>query len=77
MYALESNPVAGFPGPDAAGSGKVVRVTDDGSFTTIASGPVFLTAMTYGPGGALHVSDFGFGVPVPGAGQIVRIAIED
>jgi len=69
--------VAGFTGPDAAGSGSVARVNDDGSLTTIASGLVFPTTMTYGPDGALYVSDFGFGVPVPDAGQIVRIMIED
>lgn len=77
MYALETDTVAGFPGPDAAGSGRVVCVNDDGSLTTIASGLVFPTAMTFGPDGALYVSHFGFGVPVPDAVQIVRIAIED
>jgi DNA-binding beta-propeller fold protein YncE len=73
MYALESDTVAGFPGPAAAGSGTVVRVNGDGSLTTIASGLVFPTAMTFGPDGALYVSNFGFGVPVPGIGQVVRI----
>jgi hypothetical protein len=77
MYALESVTFPGFPGPDAAGSGKVVRVNDDGSLTTIASGLVFPTAMTFGPDGALYVSDFGFGVPVLNIGQIVRIVIGD
>jgi hypothetical protein len=73
MYALESDTVAGFPGPAAAGSGMVVRINDNGTLTTIASGLVFPTAMTLGPDGALYVSNFGFGVPVPGIGQIVRI----
>lgn len=77
MYALEADTVPGFPGPDAAGSGTVVRVNADGTLTTIATGLVFPTAMTYGPDGALYVSNFGFGVPVPGVGQIVRIAIND
>lgn len=75
LYALETDTVAGFPGPDAAGSGKVVRVNDDGSLTTIASGLTFPTAMTFGPDGALYVSNVGFGVPVPGAGEIVRIVV--
>jgi len=77
MYALETDTFPGFTGPDAAGSGRVVRVNDDGSLTTIASGLVFPTAMTFGPDGALYVSNFGFGVPVPDIGQIVRIVIED
>jgi len=55
----------------------VVRVNDDGSLTTIASGLVFPTAMTFGPDGALYVSNVGFGVPTPGAGQIVRIGLSD
>jgi hypothetical protein len=75
LYALETDTVAGFPGPQAAGSGKVVRVNDDGSLTTIATGLMFPTAMTFGPDGALYVSNVGFGVPFPGAGQIVRITV--
>jgi hypothetical protein len=75
LYALETDTVAGFPGPTAAGSGQVVRVNDDGSLTTITAGLVFPSAMTYGPDGALYVSNFGFGVPVPGVGQIVRITL--
>jgi hypothetical protein len=73
LYALETDTVSGFPGPTAAGSGEVVRVNGDGSLTTIATGLVFPTAMTLGPDDALYVSNFGFGVPVPGIGQVVRI----
>jgi sugar lactone lactonase YvrE len=75
LYALETDTVAGFPGPDAAGSGQVVRVNEDGSLTTIATGLTFPSALTVGPDGALYVSNVGFGVPVPGAGQIVRITL--
>jgi len=74
MYALETDTVAGFPSPAAAGTGKVVRVNGNGSLTTIASGLTFPTAMTFGPDGALYVSNIGFGAPA-GAGQIVRITI--
>ncbi len=73
MYILESDTTPGFPGPASAGSGKVVRVNSDGSLTTIASGLVFPTAMIYGPDCALYVSNYGFGVPPVGLGQIVRI----
>jgi hypothetical protein len=73
MYALETDTAAGFPGPGAAFSGAVVRVNDDGSLTTLASGLMFPTALTCGPDGNLYVSNFGFGVPFPGAGQVVRI----
>ena len=75
MYVLETDTVPGFPGPAAAGSGTVVRVNDDGTLTTIASGLVFPTAMTFGPDGALYISNFGFGLPPVGLGQIVRIEV--
>ena len=75
MYALETITVAGFPGPSAAGSGTVVRVNSDGTLSTIATGLTFPTGMTFDPDGdALYVSNNGF-LPVPGAGQIVRIDI--
>jgi hypothetical protein len=77
LYALESDTVAGLPVPAAAGSGMVVRVNADGSLTPIATGLVFPTAMTFGPDGALYVSNFGFGVPTPGAGQILRISFSE
>ena len=73
LYALETDTVAGFPGPAAAGSGEVVCVNGNGTLTTVATGLTFPTGMTFGPDGALYVSNNGFGVPVPGAGQIVRI----
>jgi hypothetical protein len=76
LYALETDTVAGFPGPAAAGSGKVVRVNANGTLTTIAAGLTFPTAMTVDPDGdELYVSNNGFGVPVPGAGQVVKINI--
>jgi hypothetical protein len=73
LFALETDTVAGNPGPQAAGSGKVVCVNSHGTLTTVASGLTFPTAMTFGPGGALYVSNIGFGIPTAGAGQILRI----
>jgi hypothetical protein len=73
MYTLETDTVPGFPGPGAAGTGAIVRINGDGMQTTIATGLTFPTAMTFGPDGNLYVSNVGFGVPVPGAGEIVRI----
>ncbi len=75
LYALESITVAGFPGPASAGTGQVVLV-DSSGITPIATGLVFPTGMTFGPDGALYVSDFGFGTP-PGSGRILRFTVSD
>jgi sugar lactone lactonase YvrE len=74
LYALEMTSVPGAPGPAWAGQGKVVRMTAAGTLQTVASDLTFPTAMTFGPDGALYVSNRGLGFP-PGAGQIVRITL--
>jgi len=43
LYALETDTVAGFPGPAAVGKGEIVRVNHDGTKTTIATGLTFPT----------------------------------
>src|SRR5436190_300586 len=45
LFALEADTVAGFPGPQAVGTGKVVCVNSNGTLTTVASGLTFPTAM--------------------------------
>jgi hypothetical protein len=72
LYALETDTVAGFPGPSAIGSGQVVCVNGNGTLNTVATGLTFPTGITFGPDGKLYVSNIGFGAP-PGAGQFVRI----
>jgi len=74
MYALENTVCpSADPCMPSPFSGRVVRVARDGSLTTIASGLMLPTGMTFGPDGALYVSVFGFGAPA-GAGAVVRIA---
>jgi len=72
MYVLESFtcPTADpcFPSP---GSGRVMRVSPDGTRDVIATGLSFPTALRMGPDGALYVANFGYGMP--GMGQILRI----
>jgi len=61
-----------------SGTGVVVRVNPSGTIETIATGLSFPAGMTFGPDGALYVSNFGFGffnaLPL-NSGQIVRISI--
>jgi hypothetical protein len=45
------------------------------SRTVIASGLFLPTAMTFGPDGALYVSNVGFGPPPNGLGQVLRITV--
>ena len=75
LYALESMTAAGFPGPAEFGTGRIVRIGRSGEVETIATALSFPTAMTFGPDGALYVSNLGFAGP--GAGQIVRVVVPD
>jgi hypothetical protein len=75
LYALESMTAAGLPGPSELGTGKVVQINPSGTKKVIATGLSFPTGITYGPDGALYVSNFGFGGPQPGLGQILRITV--
>jgi hypothetical protein len=75
LYVLEtSSPGAGMEAPIIPGTGRVVRLTDDGELDVVATGLVFPTGMAFGPDGTLYVSNFGFGFP-PGAGQVVTIDV--
>jgi hypothetical protein len=70
LYALELSDMAGNPGP---GNGKVVRVKRDGDLEEVVTGLSVPTGMTFGPDGALYVSNLG--AAPAGAGQILRIPI--
>lgn len=70
MYVLENTTGKDNTEP-TPGTGKVVRIDPSGARTAIITGLVFPTAMTFGPDGALYVSNAGFGFP-PGMGQVLR-----
>ena len=74
LYALETSAGGTAEAPILPGTGRVVRMADDGTWEVIATGLVFPTGMTFGDDGMLYVSNFGFGFP-PGAGQIVTVDV--
>ena len=61
--------------PDVENMQVLYGVDPSGTQTVIATGLSFPSAMTLGPDGAVYVSNFGFGVPPTGAGQILRITV--
>jgi len=72
LYVLENTTGNQFPTP---GTGRVIRIDPSGNRTRIASGLFLPTAMTFGPDGALYVSNVGFGPPPNGIGQVLRITV--
>jgi hypothetical protein len=74
MYVLENTTTAGSPTP---GEGDIVRFTG-GRREVLVSGLALPTAITFGPDGALYVSNLGFGPPTSGEegpGQVLRIRL--
>jgi hypothetical protein len=66
------------------GEGRILRVDPSGAMTEIASGFDHPTALTFGPDGALYVSDRGFGYcsskgcdddPPGSTGRIIRVEV--
>ena len=57
------------PGP-APMTGRVIRVNKDKTRDIVVDNLFFPTAMTFGPGGALYISNMGFGPPT---GQILKV----
>ena len=72
LYVLE-NTISDEPSRPRPNAGQIVRLHDDSSIETVASGLMLPTAMTIGPDGALYVSTFGFGPA--GAGTILRLEV--
>jgi hypothetical protein len=72
LYVLENTTHNSFPTP---GTGTILRIRHSGARDTVASGLFLPTAMTFGPDGKLYVSNKGFGPPIPGFGEILRIDV--
>ncbi|WP_340114789.1 ScyD/ScyE family protein [Maribellus mangrovi] len=69
MYVLETSAVDNGPVP---GTGRVVRVNNDDSRDVIVDHLLFPTGMTFGPDGALYISNAGFGPPT---GEILKVEL--
>ena len=76
MYVLEStvHSPSGFPTP---GHGQIVRIDHKGDQEIIATGLSLPTGRTMGPDGNLYVSNWGFGPPAIGGGQILKVTLNN
>jgi hypothetical protein len=72
LYVLENT--TGNPYP-TAGTGTILRVDGKNNYTEIATGLSLPTAMTFGPDGNLYVSNWGFGPPPVGMGQVLKVIV--
>jgi hypothetical protein len=70
---LETTTENEFPTP---GTGRIIRVNQNGSKDIIATGLSNPTAMTYGPDDNLYVSNWGFGA-AEGGGEVLKVRLKD
>ena len=71
MYVLENTTNNMFPTPF---TGRIVRVSPNGTKDVLVTGLALPTGMTYGPDGNLYVSNWGFGA-APGGGQVLKVTL--
>ena len=73
LFVLETSSIDGGPAPN---TGRVIRIKHDGDRKVIVDSLFFPTAMTFGPDGNLYVSNKGFGPPIPGFGEILKVELK-
>ncbi|MDQ6903067.1 MAG: ScyD/ScyE family protein [Bacteroidota bacterium] len=73
LYVLENTTNSPFPAP---GTGDIVRIDPSGARQVITTGLFLPTGITFGPDGKLYVSNWGFGPPALGGGQILQISFK-
>jgi hypothetical protein len=80
LYVLESSYSTSDPGPEP-GAGRLVRILPNGKQQVLIDSTSGLlsvpTGMTFGPDGALYISNIGYGAPPIGLGQILKVEITD
>jgi hypothetical protein len=78
LYVLEASYSTTDPGPEP-GTARLIRILPNGKQEVLIDGSSGILSvpagMTYGPDGALYISNIGFGAPPIGLGQIVRVEI--
>lgn len=72
LYVLENTTGNPFPTP---GTGDIIRIDPSGSKLTLFTGLNLPTAIVTGPDDNLYVSNWGFGPPAIGGGEILKISI--
>jgi len=72
LYVLENTTGNPFPTP---GTGDIIRIDPDGSRLTVVKGLNLPTGMVFGADDKLYVSNWGFGPPAIGGGQVLKIDI--
>jgi hypothetical protein len=80
LYVLETSYSTTDPGPEPA-TGRLIRILPNGKQKVLVDGSTGIlsipTGMTLGPDGALYISNIGYGAPPVGAGQIVKVDLDD
>ena len=78
MYVLETSFSTSDPGPEPA-TARLIRILPNGRQEVLIDGSSGIlnvpAGMTFGPDGALYISNIGFGAPPIGLGQVVRVEI--
>jgi hypothetical protein len=78
MYVLESSFSTSDPFPEPA-TARLIRILPNGTQEVLIDGSSGILSvpagMTFGPDGALYISNIGFGAPPIGLGQVVRVEI--
>jgi len=80
IYVLETSYSTTDPGPEQS-TGRLIRIAPNGHQEVLLDASTGIlnvpSGMTFGPDGALYISNVGFGAPPIGLGQIVRVEIRD
>jgi hypothetical protein len=71
MYVLENTTGNPFPTPR---TGDVIRIDQFGNRRAIVTGLNLPTAMAFGPDNKLYISNWGFGPPAIGGGEILQVS---